>query len=239
MSATSKPAIPARERLIVALDLPDADQARRAVEELDGAAVFFKIGLQLQLAGGIELARELVRAGRKVFLDFKLYDIGETVKHATARAADLGVTFLTVHGNGAIVAAAAAGKGANPLQLLAVTVLTSLDEADIRELGFPCDVPTLVRHRARRSVEAGAAGLVCSGLEVASLRADLGAAPLLVVPGIRPGGAEVGDQKRVVTPARAIADGADYLVVGRPIVGAADRRAAAQAIQAEIAAALA
>lgn len=228
----------ADERLIVALDLPSVEEAEAVVAELDGVVRFYKIGLQLQLAGGIELARRLAGAGLKVFLDTKVHDIHDTVRRATESAARLGVDFLTVHAAPRVVAGAAKGRSGGRPRILAVTVLTDLDRDDLVAMGHDGDVAGLVLRRARLAVADGCDGLVCSGEEVAALRREFGPDLVLVVPGIRPAGSASDDQKRIVTPARAIADGATHLVVGRPIVAAADRRAAAEAVQAEIAGAL-
>ncbi len=228
------PEIDPRDRLIFALDVPTPDAARSLVHRLADTVTFYKVGLELFTAGdGPGLVRELKQAGKKVFVDLKLFDVPATVARAVARLADLGVDFLTVHGNQAMMEAAADAKGAS--KVLAVTALTSLDQGDLDDLGFQCDIPALVASRARRALEAGLDGVVASGQEAAMLREKLGARLMIVTPGIRPvlNRAE-DDQKRVLSPAEAIAAGADYLVVGRPIRDADDPRAAATAIIEEI-----
>jgi orotidine-5'-phosphate decarboxylase len=229
--------IPATERLIFALDVPGAEPARRLVETLGDAVTFYKLGLELFCSGGyFELVDWLVARGKRVFADLKLLDVPETVRRAVAALAARPVDLLTVHAqDDAVLAAAAAAKGR--LRILAVTVLTSLDEATLaRDLGAPVDVGRLVASRARRAIAAGCDGLVASGREVEALRAELGPKPLLVVPGIRPAGDRpADDQKRVATVEAAFGRGADHVVVGRPIRNAPDPRAAAEAIQATIA----
>ena len=228
----------ARDRLIVALDVSDAAAAERLVESIGDGASFYKIGMELAYGGeGLGLVRRLAATGRKVFLDLKLHDIPNTVERAVAQAARLGATFLTVHGYPQTMAAAVAGAKGSGLQLLAVTVLTSCDDADLIEAGYRFGVVELVRRRAEQAQAFGVDGLVASAAEAAALRQAVGKTMILVTPGIRPAGGAVGDQKRVATPASAISAGADYLVVGRPVAEAADPRAAAQAIAAEIAAA--
>jgi orotidine-5'-phosphate decarboxylase len=232
--------IPARERLIVALDLPDIPAARALVERLGDAAVFYKIGLELFMgAGFFEFLDELRARKKKVFVDLKFFDIPETVARAVKSLAERGADFCTVHGNQAIMEAAAKAKS-NDLRVLAVTALTSLDRGDLDDLGFQCDVGELVLSRARRALAAGCDGVVSSGLEVERLRKEIGAKLVCVTPGIRPVDNQAeSDQKRVMTPAAAMKAGADYIVVGRPIRDAQDPRAAAQAIQDEIARAVA
>ncbi len=227
--------IPARERLIFALDVPTHDDARRLVDELDDSVVFYKIGLELLLAGDYAaLARELLERGKKLFLDLKLFDVPETVAGAVRAASRIGATYLTVHGNDAILQAAVRERG--DLRILAVTVLTSLDRGDLEDLGFAVDPEKLVLSRARRALELGCDGVISSGLEVAGLRAALGDGLVVVTPGIRPvDNRPVDDQKRVATPEQAFGGGADHIVVGRPIRDAPDPRAAAEAIQATIA----
>jgi orotidine-5'-phosphate decarboxylase len=229
--------IPLRDRLIVALDLPDARAAEAMVEKLGDAVLFYKVGFELALAGGIPLAQALARSGKKVFLDLKLHDIANTVARATERAAELGATFLTVHAFPPTMRAAVEGRGKSPLKLLAVTVLTSWDDADLEEAGYAHAVKDLVQKRATQAREIGIDGLVASAAEAAGLRKKFGAM-LLVTPGIRPAGSAAGDQKRIVTPKAAIEAGADHLVVGRPVLAARDPKAAAEAIVAEIANAL-
>lgn len=227
-----------RERLIVALDVPSADEARRLLDRVGDAVGVVKIGLELFTAAGPDLVRWVRASDKQVFLDLKLFDIGETVKRATAVAADLGVMLFTVHAAGQIVRAAVEGRGGSPMKIVAVTVLTSFGDADLQEAGIVESLPDTVLRRARLAVASGADGVVASGGETASLRGALGHKPLIVVPGIRPAGSAPHDQIQVTTPALAIAAGADYLVVGRPIRDAADPAAAARAIQSEIAAAL-
>ena len=231
---------PPRDRLILALDVPDADRARALVTELGDAVRFYKIGLELAMSGEyFELLDWLLSRDKHVFADLKFYDVPATVAAAVRQVRNRGATFLTVHGDRAIMEAAAAEKG-DSMRVLAVTVLTSLDKADLEEMGIHDDVRDVVVRRARLSVASGCDGVIASGHEAKDLRAALGAAPLIVTPGIRPAeNTSQDDQKRIVTPATAIRDGADFLVVGRPIRGAAAPRAAAEAIQAEIEAALA
>jgi orotidine-5'-phosphate decarboxylase len=227
--------IPAGERLIFALDVPDAWEARELVQELDDSVRFYKLGLELLMAGGyFELLDWLAGRGKKIFVDLKFFDVPATVARAVARLNGRGVTFCTVHGNQGIMEAAVAAR--EDVKVLAVTALTSLDRGDLDDLGFRCDVPELVLSRARRALEAGCDGVVSSGLEAARLREHLDARLLVVTPGIRPvENRETDDQKRVVTVDQAFALGADYIVVGRPIRDADDPRAAAEAIQASIA----
>jgi len=229
--------IPLRDRLIVALDLPDVRAAEGMVEKLGDAVSFYKVGFELALAGGLPFAQALARSGKKVFLDLKLHDIANTVARATERAAELGATFLTVHAFPPTMRAAVEGRGKSALKILAVTVLTSWDDADLEEAGYSHSVRDLVRMRAEQAREIGIDGLVASAAEAADLRKKIGAM-LLVTPGIRPAGGAAGDQKRIVTPTEAIKAGADHLVVGRPVLGADDPKAAAEAIVAEIAGAL-
>lgn len=226
------------ERLICALDFADTEKARKMVEVLAGVITFFKVGLVLYAASGPAFVRWLLDKGKKVFLDLKFYDIPETVEKAVAQAALLGVSFLTVHGNAQIIKNAVRGRGDSGLQLLAVTVLTSLDAADLHDLGYPCSVDELVLYRARKAVEYGCDGVVASAREASLLRKEVGGRLLIVTPGIRPaarpGRGETDLQKRTLTPREAIAAGADYLVVGRPIIQAPDPRRAAEEILSEI-----
>ena len=228
--------LPVRERLIFALDLPGADEARKLVDELGDSIIFYKLGLELFMAGGyFELVDWMIARGKKVFVDLKFFDVPETVKSAVRQLAKRNVSFATVHGNDAILKAAASEKG--DLKILAVTVLTSLDRSDLNALGFQCDVEELVLSRAKRALELGCDGVISSGLEAAKLRADLGDKFLVVTPGIRPVDNDViDDQKRIVTVEVAFQNGADYIVVGRPIKNAPHRRAAAEDIQNRIAA---
>jgi orotidine-5'-phosphate decarboxylase len=226
--------IPRAERLIVALDVATPNEAKVLVERLGDAARFYKVGLELFMAGGyFELLEWLVQRGNKVFVDLKFFDVPETVRRAVANLRGRGVSFATVHGNQAMMEAAAQEKG--EVKILAVTVLTSLDRGDLDDLGFSCDVERLVLSRARRALQAGCDGVISSGLEAQKLKAEFKDKLLVVTPGIRPVKNE-DDQKRTVDVAQAFANGADYIVVGRPIRSAADPRAAAQAIQRAIAA---
>lgn len=210
--------------VIVALDLESGADARALIASLGDSASFYKVGLELYTSTGVDFVRELKAQGHRVFLDLKLYDIGETVKRAVAQVARLGVDFLTVHGSRAVMEAAVAGKGSASLQLLAVTVLTSFDESDLQQMGYPCTVSDLVELRVRNAMQAGVDGIVCSPVEVRRVRSVAGPGATLVTPGVRSMGAAVGDQKRVATPAQAIADGANYLVIGRQVTRAADPR---------------
>jgi len=227
--------IPARERLIFALDVPTPGEARALVERLGDAVVFYKIGLELFMAGGYwELADWLAARGKKVFADLKLFDVPETVRAAVRNIARRGVHFATVHGNDGVMRAAAEAKGG--VRILAVTVLTSLDQGDLDDLGFSCDVGALVLSRARRALELGCDGVISSGLEAPRLREHLGDRFLVVTPGIRPVvNKPADDQKRTVDVEEAFRGGADYIVVGRPIRTAPDPRAAAKAVQERIA----
>lgn len=226
-------AIPRRERLIAALDVPTAAEARRLVESLGMSVSFYKIGLELSTSGGYyELLDWLVRRGHRVFCDLKLHDIPETVRRAVANLRGRGVTFLTVHADRGVMEAAVKEKG--DIRVLAVTVLTSTSQADLAEQGYPGKVEDLVLVRARGAVETGCDGVITSGLEVAGIKAKFGKKLLAVTPGIRPAGGDAGDQKRVVDVAQAFRSGADYIVVGRPIRDARDPAAAAEAIQATI-----
>ena len=224
-------------RLIVGLDLPDTTAARALVERLGDSVGFYKIGLGLAPVGGFELARAMKQAGKRVFLDLKLFDIGATVTAAVRALAPIAPDFLTVHGDPHVVRAAVAGRGDAPTRILAVTVLTSLDRDDLDDgLVIPGTLSDVVVERARRAFDAGADGVIASPHEAARLRAlPEAAGRLIVTPGVRPAGSAAGDQKRIATPAAALAAGADHLVVGRPIWTADDPRAAAEAILAEIA----
>jgi orotidine-5'-phosphate decarboxylase len=223
-----------RERLIVALDLSSVEAAEAMVARLGDAVSFYKIGYQLAFAGGLAYAQKLAGAGKRVFLDLKLHDIGNTVAHGVKSVAGLGATFLTVHAYPQTMQAAVEAREGG-LRILAVTVLTSYDDGDLKAAGYDAAVKTLVAARAEQARLIGVDGLVCSPEEAAGVRPIAGADMVLVTPGIRPAGAVAGDQKRIMTPAAAIAAGADYLVVGRPIIAASDPRAAAEAIVAEIA----
>ncbi|MCP8938068.1 orotidine-5'-phosphate decarboxylase [Alsobacter sp. SYSU M60028] len=235
---SAKPAsLAPRDRLIVALDLPSVSAAESLVAKLGDSVSFYKVGLELVYAGGLPFARDLIAAGKQVFLDLKFHDIPNTVQRATEQVADLGATYLTVHAFPQTMRAAAQGRAGSGLRLLAVTVMTSYDDADLAAAGYAMGVKELVRRRSLQAREAGIDGLILSAEEVAAMREAVGPGMDLVTPGIRPAGGEAGDQKRVMTPARAIAVGADRLVVGRPVSQAADPRAAAEAIVVEIASA--
>jgi orotidine-5'-phosphate decarboxylase len=233
-----EPEIPARQRLIVALDVPDAAQAKDLVRKLDDAVEFYKIGLELAASGAyFELLAWLRDNGKQVFADLKFYDVPVTVARAVKQMSRWGATFLTVHGERTIMEAAAGEKGS--LKILAVTVLTSLDQRDLQDMGIERSLESLVLTRAKQAIASGCDGVIASGLEAARLRAELGSRPVIVTPGIRPtSNRGTDDQKRVVTAAEALRNGASYIVVGRPIHGATDPYAAACALQAEIASAL-
>jgi orotidine-5'-phosphate decarboxylase len=224
-------------RLIVALDLPHAIAAGELVRQLGDSVGFYKIGLGMLTGGGMALAMELKDQGKRVFLDMKLFDIGATIEKAVAGLAQFDLDFLTVHGDPQVVRAAVAGRGDAATKILAVTILTSLDRGDLDQMLIqPGDIQDLTVERARRALAAGADGLIASPNEAARIRALPEAkGRLIVTPGVRPAGAALGDQKRVATPAQALADGADHIVVGRPVWAAPDPRAAAEAILAEIA----
>ena len=222
----------ARDRLIVALDVDSVESARALVATLGETVSFYKVGMELAYGGGLSLARELKDAGKRVFIDLKLHDIGATVERATRQISRMGMDFLTIHAYPQTMAAARAGAG--ELKLLAVTVMTSYDDADLAAAGYAFSVAELVARRASQAKAAGIDGLILSPLELATIRPRVGPGMLLVTPGVRPAGADAGDQKRVMTPAQAIAASANHIVVGRPITRAADPRAAAEAILAEI-----
>jgi orotidine-5'-phosphate decarboxylase len=230
--------IPVRERLIFALDVPDAHAARALVGRLGDSVRFYKLGLELFMGGGyFELLDWMAARDLRLFVDLKFFDIPATVAAAVRQLHGRGVSFTTVHGNQSIMEAAAAAKG--DVQVLAVTVLTSLDRGDLTDLGFQCDVEQLVLSRARRALEAGCDGVIASALESRALRAALGSRLLVVTPGVRPvDNRPVDDQKRVVSVPQAFEYGADYIVVGRPIRDASDPQAAAEQIQRQIAAAV-
>jgi orotidine-5'-phosphate decarboxylase len=235
----SRSAVAPKDRLIVALDLPAISQAEALVKRLGDAVTFYKIGYHLGFAGGLSMVRSLDAAGKKVFVDLKLHDIGNTVARGVESLSSLGATFLTVHAYPQTMQAAVSARGKMGPKILAVTVLTSYDEADVQAAGSRLNLAELVAMRARQAMELGIDGIVCSPEEATGLREIVGDQMCLVTPGIRPSGSASGDQKRIMTPGRAIAAGSDYLVVGRPVVEAADPRAAAESIQAEIAQALA
>jgi len=226
-----------RERLIVALDVSSVAEAEAMVARLGDSIVFYKIGYQLAFAGGLGFAQSLVDAGKRVFLDMKLHDIGNAVARGVEGIARMGVTFLTVHAYPQTMHAAVDARADSNLRILAVTVLTSYDDADVAAAGYDFTVPELVAERAAQARDIGVDGLVSSAEEAARLRPIIGPSMVLVTPGIRPAGVEAGDQKRIMTPSAAIKAGAYYLDVGRPIVAASDPKAAAAAIVAEIAAA--
>jgi orotidine-5'-phosphate decarboxylase len=235
LSLVAHKRISREERLIAALDVPDTEQARALVQRLGDSVTFYKVGLELFMADGVfEFIEWLTKRGNKVFADLKFFDIPETVAAAVRGLRNRGVTFATVHGNQAMLGAAGEAKG--EVKILAVTVLTSLDQADLDDLGFRCDIEKLVLSRARRALEAGCDGVISSGMEAPVLKRELGDRLLVVTPGIRPvQNRPKDDQKRTVDVAQAFANGADYIVVGRPIRQAPDPRAAAQSIQDTIA----
>lgn len=230
--------IPPQDRLIVALDLPSVDAAEAMVSRIGDSVTFYKIGYRLAYAGGLPLVGKLADKGKKVFLDLKLHDIGNTVTQGVESITRLGATFLTVHAYPQTMKGAVEGRGSSNLKILAVTVLTSYNDDDLHAAGFRLGVSDLVEARAQQAQVLGVDGLVCSPEEAGALRKIVGHQLSLVTPGIRPAGSATGDQKRIMTPGRAIAAGADYLVVGRPVVEATDPKAIADAIQAEIAQAL-
>jgi orotidine-5'-phosphate decarboxylase len=227
----------ARDRLIVALDVPSVEAAEAAIARLGESATFYKIGYELAFAGGFDVARRLVGAGKQVFLDLKLHDIGNTVAGGVRSVAGIGATFLTVHAYPSTLRAAVDARGAGPLKILGVTVLTSYDDVDLQQAGYSVGVETLVAHRIADCVEIGADGVVCAPTDLRLVHATAGGRLIAVTPGVRPAGSTVGDQKRIATPGEAIREGAAYIVVGRPILGAADPKAAAEAIVGEISAA--
>ena len=239
MSLPTNP-IPAgdiRDKLIIGLDVASVEEARALVQRIGEAGTFYKIGYQLAYAGGFDFARELIEQGKKVFLDLKLHDIGNTVEAGVRSVARLGATFLTVHAYPQTMRAAVAGKAGTDLKILAVTVLTSYDDNDLVEAGYaPTSAAELVARRAGQARDLGVDGIVCAATEAQRVRSIVGADRLIVTPGIRPAGADAGDQKRIVTPTEGIRLGANHLVVARPIVKAADPKAAAEAIVREIAA---
>jgi orotidine-5'-phosphate decarboxylase len=227
-----------RDRLIVGLDLPSVEAAEAMIARLGDSVTFYKIGYQLAYAGGLPLIRKLADAGKKVFADLKLHDIGNTVASGVESVAKLGATFLTVHAYPQTMKAAMQGRAGASLKILAVTVLTSYDDDDLHAAGYRLGVTDLVEARARQAQALGIDGIVCSPEEVANLRRIVGHQMSLVTPGVRPAGSALGDQKRVMTPGRAIAAGADHVVVARPVMQAADPKAAAEAIVEEIAQAI-
>ena len=221
--------------VIIALDVESAENARALIDQLGDSIDFYKVGLELYAAAGMDLVSELTKSGKQVFLDLKFHDIGETIKRAVGQVAKQGVRFLTVHATDSVMRAAVAGKGSSSLELLGVTVLTDVDQNDLDRMGFSCSLQDLVVRRAKSAAELGVDGLVCSPLEVAAVRAIVGPKMVLVTPGVRSAGAAVGDQKRVATPQQALADGADYLVIGRQVTRAGDPKAEVARILEEIA----
>ena len=223
-----------RDRLIVALDVGTPDEAMDLVGRIGDAATFYKIGYRLAYAGGLALVPQLAASGLKVFVDLKLHDIGNTVEDGVRALSDLGATFLTVHAYPQTMRSAVRGRGASGPRILGVTVLTSYDEGDLAEAGYALNVRDLVTLRARQAADAGIDGIVCAAFEAEAVRAEIGRERAIVTPGIRPAGSEAGDQKRVMSPGQARAAGIDHIVVGRPITGAADARAAVEAIVADL-----
>jgi orotidine-5'-phosphate decarboxylase len=220
--------------VIIALDFESAQQAAALVSALGESATLYKVGMELFAASGMDYVRRLVDGGKRVFLDLKYYDIGETVRRAVAVAARSGASFLTVHAVGQVMRAAVEGRGDSPMKLLAVTVLTSLDQSDLEEMGHSLPVSELVGMRVRQAMECGVDGLVASPLEAANIRALAGPNAILVTPGVRSAGAARGDQKRVATPAEAVAGSANYIVIGRQVTRAADPAAALHSIREEL-----
>ena len=221
--------------LIIALDVDSTAQALELVEKIGPAADFYKVGMELYAVAGMDFVSQLGAFGKRVFLDLKLYDIGETVKRATREICrNEAITFLTVHGSRSVMKAAVEGRGETKAKLMAVTVLTSFDQEDLTDLGYPVPASELVELRVKKAAESGIDGIVCSPLEVARVRQVGGPGLKLVTPGVRSAGVSAGDQKRVATPAEAIRDGADYLVIGRKVTRAPDPRAACEAILAEL-----
>ncbi len=233
MTAAS-PDVAPRERVIVALDLPSVLAAEKLVGQLGDSITIYKIGYQLGYAGGLGFAQELIKSGKKVFLDLKLHDIGNTVNKGVESIVRSGATFLTVHAYPQTMKAALDASRGSPLKILAVTILTSYNDADVAEAGYVGKARDQVKRKSEQACALGIDGIVCSAEESAMLRPIVGPTRLLVTPGIRPAGAETGDQKRIMTPAAAIKAGSDYLVVGRPITGVADPKAAADSIVSEV-----
>jgi orotidine-5'-phosphate decarboxylase len=223
-----------RDRVIVALDVPDVAVAQAVVERLGDRATFYKVGYELAFAGGLAFAQDLAKSGRKVFLDLKLHDIPNTIEKGVGQIARMGMTFLTVHAYPQTLAAAAKGATGSNLGILGVSVMTSMDDGDLARAGYGMGVQDLIARRAKQIREAGCAGIVCSATDMATVRAAVGQGLKIVTPGIRPAGAALGDQKRVMTPGEAIRVGIDHMVIGRPITGVADPAQAMQAILDEI-----
>ncbi|WP_310621766.1 orotidine-5'-phosphate decarboxylase [Flexibacterium corallicola] len=231
----------ATDRLILPLDVPDVEQARAIVEETKGVVGTYKVGMQLQFAGGLAFAEELAKEGHSVFLDVKLLDIDNTIASAVKNISTMGMRFVTLHAYPKTMRAAVAAlkeTGNKDLCLLGVTVLTSMDQRDLVDAGYKDQIPELVSNRTKDAAAAGMGGVVCSPMEASDVRNRFGEQLAIVTPGVRPTGSSVGDQKRIMTPQNAIQAGSDYLVIGRPILNAGDRRLAAQKIVEEIAAAL-
>jgi len=220
--------------VIIALDCDSANEADALVSALGGSAGFYKVGMELYAAAGMDYVRGLVDRGKRVFLDMKYYDIGETVRRAVSVAARSGATFLTVHSVGQVMRAAIEGRGDLPMKLLAVSVLTSFDQSDVTEMGYEIPLAELVRQRVHLSMETGVDGIIGSPLEARAIRSQIGPKGILVTPGVRSRGASTGDQKRVATPAEAVHDGADYVVIGRQVSRAADPAVALAAIHTEL-----
>ena len=223
-----------RDRIIIALDLPDVSAARTMVETLGDDGHFYKIGYELAFVGGMVLAQELIAAGKQVFIDLKLHDIPNTIEKGVGQIAQMGARFLTVHAYPQTLAAAAKGAAGSPLGILGVSVMTSMDDHDLSNAGYGMSVKDLVVRRARQTLEAGCEGLICSANDIENVRAAVGPGLKLITPGIRPAGASLDDQKRVMTPAKALILGANHLVIGRPITAAADPRAALRSILDEV-----
>ncbi len=230
--ARSKRLERAREKLIVALDVETIDDAQQMVDTLGDEIVFYKVGLGLQLAGGDAFARRLKEQHKRVFLDYKYYDISETVKNAVARAAEFGIDFLTVHGVTNIMRSAVEGRGSSAMKILCVTVLTSMDATDLEEMGFKSDITVedVVIRRSLRALEVGVDGVIASALEATAIKSKTEGKLMVVSPGIRRAGSDHHDQKRVSTPDEALRAGADYLVIGRDITGSSDPRKTAREI---------
>ncbi len=223
-----------RDRVIVALDVPDVATAKAVVERLGDRATFYKVGYELAFVGGLAFAQDLARSGRKVFLDLKLHDIPNTIEKGVGQIARMGMAFLTVHAYPQTLAAAARGAAGSNLGILGVSVMTSMDDGDLARAGYGMGVQDLIARRAKQICEAGCSGIVCSATDMATVRGAVGQGLKIVTPGIRPAGAALGDQKRVMTPGEAIRAGIDHMVIGRPITGAADPARAMQAILDEI-----
>ena len=223
-----------RDRMIVALDVATVREAYHLITELGDAASFYKIGYRLAFAGGLTLAEDLLREGKKVFLDLKLHDIGNTVEEGVQSLTRMNLTFLTVHAYPQTMRGAVEGRGQHPMGLLAVTALTSYDDADLHDAGYRLAVADLVALRAQQARLAGIDGIVCSAAEAGIVRNAIGSGMVIVTPGIRPAGSASGDQKRTLSPGEAIRAGVDHMVIGRPIIRAADPRGAASAIMDEI-----